>query len=100
MKINGKECMYRSFEGYNVTVKALNSETEDFKVDTIYIDGKFSGMQDVQNTAKEQYERANTSMIVFKILSTEKIMKRVAMTIDDFVKYGFEIDENNKPIEK
>lgn len=100
MKINGKECMYRSFEGYNVTVKTLNAETEQFKTDCIYIDGKFNSMQDVQNTAKEQYERANVGEIVFKVLSTEKVSRKVAMTIDDFVKYGFEIDDNFKPIEK
>ncbi len=100
MKIKGKgECMYRSFKGYNVTMRVINNETEEISSVVYVLEGTFLGEQDIKNSAKVAYEIENENMTVIKINGYNEFSKRIAMTISDFVKYGFEIDEDNKPID-
>ena len=98
MKINGKEIMYRSFEGYNVTIKAVNDETDKIIRDTVYIEGKFASEQQAMTYAIEHYTNGNYK--AFKAIGIEQIKRKVAMYLDDYVKMGFEIDDNFKTIEK
>lgn len=97
MKLNGKEIMYRTFKGYNVQMKVID-ENENISVEWIYVDGKFNGIQDIMNTAKTQYEITNPGSVVFKVIVTEEVNKKIAMYIDDFVKNGFEVDDDFKPV--
>lgn len=100
MKINGVECMYRSFKGYFVTVKAINNDTEEMLTTEYFLEGdKFTGIQDILNTAKERFNAENIGYTAFKVCEPVFIKKRVAMSVKRFVAEGFEIDDNNKPID-
>ena len=98
MKINGREVMYRSFEGYNVTMKAINLDTDEISVVTLYIEGKFAGDEQAKTWALDHYNSEN--MKAFKVLTIEKVSRKMAMYLDDYIKNAFEIDDNFKPIEK
>lgn len=96
MKINGIDCMYRSFDGYNVELKVIDTETYEVSDDKVYIDGKFNGKKDIETFAIEHYALPNKKAI--KAISVEHVEYKVAMRTAAFIEQGFLIDDNFKPI--
>lgn len=101
MRINGKECMYRSFVGYNVVIKFIRNDNDEIGQCVQYIDGdKFTGTQDILNTAKDTFNRENPGATAYKTGQIEKVSRKIAMRLEDFINYGFEVDDSFKPVEK
>ena len=96
MKIEGRDAMYRSFEGYNVTLKIVNMDTDEIKTTVMYTEGKFASDDQAKTWAMEHY--VNGEWKAFKATAIETVKYKVAMFTEDFVKAGFLIDDDLKPI--
>lgn len=98
MKINNREAMYRSFSGYSVTLSLINPNDEKTSKATMIVDGSFANELQAGNHAKATYSDA-IGNVAYRVDSCTRFTKKIAMYLDDFVKYGFEVDDNMKPVE-
>ena len=99
MKIKGKgECFYRTFKYVKATVKVINNDTDEIAVKDIILDGEYFEGMDVLNACRKNIAIANANFTVFKLVTWYAEEKKIAMTIDDFLRYGFEIDDDFKPV--
>ena len=99
MKIKGKgECFYRTFKYVKATVKVINNDTDEIAVKDIILDGEYFESADVMTACKKDVASVSINETVFKLITWHQEEKRIAITLNDFLLHGFEIDENFKPV--
>lgn len=99
MKIKGKgECFYRTFKYVKATVKVINNDTDEITVKDIILEGEYFEGADVLNACRKDVASVSFNETVFKLVNWKAEEKKIAITINDFLLHGFEIDDDFKPV--